>query len=213
METNKRQISLENKKINDLLYAQLLLLAEFDPKEQKLYLTRDEYCKNYDLLYAAAGLQSHRAPKKALQRRVSVLITLNLITKEEIMVNNKRTPAYIFPADKDSTLLIEKETLQLLVNTHTRFAVQIYSYLAEAARRDECMFTKSALANVLGYSKSNKRLFKTITDTLEVLKEQGFVYWEECLDMVYQDNGTCHPTTRMEILEVTLIFKQEKEEK
>ena len=58
METNKRQISLENKKINNLFYAQLLLLAEFDSKEQKLYLTRDEYCKNYDLLYAAAGLQT-----------------------------------------------------------------------------------------------------------------------------------------------------------
>ena len=205
----KRRISLEkdfyNKRADDLLYGQLLYLAEFDSEEKKLYLDKDNYIRNLPVIYAAAGLLEHSFPRKALNRKMKAFKDLGLVVDAG--------SAYIFPDNSKHYCLVETKMLQYLVNTGCRFAVQIYAYLAEAAKQsieEPYMFTKTGLIEALGYSRTNKDLLPTIANTLEVLKSEGIVQWEECLDTVYLDNGSVVPAQRLELLAVIYDLKLRK---
>jgi hypothetical protein len=205
----KRKISLEkdfyNKRVDDLLYAQLLYLAEFDSEGKKLYLSKDDYVRSLPVIYAAAGLLEHSFPRKALNRKMKAFKDLGLVVDAG--------SAYIFPDNSKHYCLVETKMLQYLVNTGCRFAVQIYSYLAEAAKQnteEPYMFTKTGLIEALGYSRTNKNLLPVIADTLEVLRNEKIIDWEEYLDTVYLDDGSVVPAQRMELLAVVYDLKYRK---
>ena len=206
----RRRISLEkdfyNKRIDDLFYAQMLCLAEPAPNEDiykfKLYLSKNEFLKSRSVFYALASLEGNKAPKMALKRKLDTLKELGLIAEEDVMVDGKAVPAYTFPfCPEGRYYLVEKKMLQYLVDTRNSFAIQIYVYLANAAKlhpNKDYVFTYRELTVALGYSETNKALYPVIKNVLESLMREGVIIWE-----VYNDTAAIEakiiPTKRMKL--------------
>ena len=209
----KRRISLEkdfyNKEIDDLLYSQLLCLAEAaqDKLSYKLYLTKANCRKNQQLLYTVAALLDCKAQKKAYNRRMEDLKNSGLISEEDVIVNGKAVPAYTFPYKYEGRYyLIEKRMLEYVINTRNRFGVQIYVYLANAEKLakykgTDYIFTLRELVSALGFSSTTWAMNQKVKDILEDFRRSGLVNWEG-----YYDAGTLTPSPRMRLVNVVTEY-------
>lgn len=213
----RRRISLEkdfyNKRIDDLFYSQLLCLAEPVPNENiynfRLYLPKKDFLKNRPVFYAMATLQDHSAPKKALNRKMTTLKQLGLIAEEDIMVNDTLVPTYTFPFSIETRYyLIEKKMLQYLVDTRNRFTIQIYIYLANAAKlhpNRDYSFTYKELNKALGFSENTKELYPIVKNILDSLMREGVIEWEEYYDIITTDDRIM-PAKRMKLKNIVTNY-------
>lgn len=218
-----RRISLEkdffNRRIDDLLYAQMACLATAKPINDgyngyKLYLTKQDYAKNKSIFYGLGSIIDNKAPAKVLNNHLKILQAEGLVQEEIIEVNGKLTPSYTFPYNYDERyFIIQRDMLRYIVDTRNRYGVQIYIYLANAMKmienthgKDLYTFTKKDLVKILGFSEKTKEMYTTVGNILDSFKREGIIDWVNYYETHITSNGQVVPVPKMRLTKVIINY-------
>ena len=175
---------------NDILYSLLYSLATYNPKEERLYLTKTAVTANKKMIYEACGFSNSAMMKRHLEK----LMTKQLISQDE--------KNYYFPQNKDEKYrIIEKEMLFYLATTRPLNAIRIYMilldcYLWKQKENTEFNFTNTFLLEKLNYSIDNKNSSKMVSNILESFSREGIINFEEGYDVVITKTGKEVPTPK-----------------
>lgn len=175
-----RRLSLEkdfmNRTSDDLIYGLMLCFATYNPNDKELYLSKKNFIKNRRIFYELCDLGkfSNQYARK-LKYRVDNMLDTGLIAEDD---NN-----YYFPYDVNGKYrIVDKDMLRYIIDTRSKFAVKVYIILADwfswkSLMKEKYYFSRSELAESLGYSKDNSEFRTTIDHVLESLNREGIIQY------------------------------------
>lgn len=178
--SHTRRLSLEkdfmNRTSDDLIYGLMLCFATYNPNDKELYLSKKNFTKNRRIFYELCDLSkfSNQYARK-LKYRVDNMLDTGLIAEDD---NN-----YYFPYDVNGKYrIVDKDMLRYIIDTRSRFAVKVYIILADwfswkSLMKEKYYFSRSELAESLGYSKNNSEFRTTIDHVLESLNREGIIQY------------------------------------
>ena len=188
--------------VNDIFYTLLYCLATYNPKDQKLYLTKTNFTANKKLICDSCDFSGSTMMKRHLNK----LIENNLITEDETN--------YYFPQNPDEKYhIIDKDMLYYLATTRSLNSIRVYMilldcYLWKQKENTDFTFTNTFLLEKLGYSTSNKNASKMISNILESFSREGIICFEEAYEIKINPNGKETPTPK-KYLKFVAINKQQ----
>lgn len=175
-----RRLSLEkdfmNRTSDDLIYGLMLCFATYNPNDKELYLSKKNFTKNRRIFYELCDLgKTSSQYARKLKYRVDNMLEIGLIAEDD---NN-----YYFPYDVNGKYrIVDKDMLRYIIDTRSKFAVKIYIILADwfswkSLMKERYYFSRSELAESLGYSKDNSEFRITIDHVLESLDREGIIQY------------------------------------
>lgn len=154
---------------------------------------------------------------KTIENKIRKLIELGLVEEKvesfwDVDGNENKHTIYIFPYDEDGSFKwVNKKLLEYLVYTRNTQGVRIFLYLYNkfAWKGCEYIFTNEEIKQALGYSKSTKSADGLIKATLESLRAEGMIDFEEIIQ--YSEvNGRMVPIKRKKLNNVVGELSEEK---
>lgn len=154
---------------------------------------------------------------KTIENKIKKLIEVGLV-KEKLEsfwdINGKETQhtIYLFPYDEDGSFKwVNKKLLEYLVYTRNTQGVRIFLYLYNkfAWKGSEYTFTFEEIKKALGYSASTKSVDSLIKATLESLRAEGLIDFQDIIQ--YNEiNGKMMPIKRKQLISVVKELTKEK---
>lgn len=204
--TDPRRIPVEGAFIhydsNDILYAMMYALATYNPKENKLYLTKKDFTANKKSIYNICGFTDARM----LKRHLTKLIDKSLVSEDK--------ENYFFPQNTEEKYrIIEKDMLQYLAHTRSNQAIRVYIslldwFLWKKKENTEFIFTNRDILEKLGYSQDNKVASSAISDILESFGREGVIKVERFYETHILASGKEVPVPRMRLVFVARDKKE-----
>lgn len=178
--SHTRRLSLEkdfmNRISDDLIYGLMLCFATYNPNDKELYLSKKNFAKNRRIFYELCDLgKTPSQYGRKLKYRVDNMLDIGLIAEDD---NN-----YYFPYDVNGKYrIIDKDMLRYIIDTRSKFAVKVYIILADwfswkSLMKERYYFSRSELAESLGYSRDNSEFRVTIDHVLESLDREGIIQY------------------------------------
>lgn len=175
-----RRLSLEkdfmNRTSDDLIYSLMLCFATYNPEIKELYLSKKNFVKNKKIFYELCDLGGPSSQyARKLKYRMDNMLKIGLIIEDG---NN-----YYFPYDENGKYrIVDKDMLRYIIDTRSKFAVKTYIILADwfvwkSLTREKYYFSRSELAERLGYSRDNSEFRITIGHVLESLQREGIIQY------------------------------------
>lgn len=191
MENNNdytRRISTEEDFMNhnhgsDILYGFMLYLATYDPENQELYLTLNQFKKQSKNIKTLMEITNSRIITRNLDKlEKNGLIQL---TKKTIGRFND-VPCYIFPYSPEGKYkIIYNEVLYRVLLTRNQCGVRIYVYLLKNYHwKKDYQFTIKEIKAALGWAETTKTCDDIIKINLESLRDEGIIDYTE----IYEPN-------------------------
>lgn len=178
-----------NYSIDDLLYGIMCHLATYHPKEERLYLTKQNLSKNRKVIYNCCNLNS-----RTLKSHIDKLIEKGLVKEEDIDCGTV-IPCYTFPYDYDANYqIVDWELLWYLISTRNKGCIQVYIYLLnkylwKEENEKKYVFSNKELQVALGYSAETKLADSFISNILESMAREGIIKFEEFREEVMLNDG------------------------
>ena len=126
--------------------------------------------------------------------------------------NLSKYTIYIFPYDEDGSFKwVNKKLLEYLVYTRNNQGVRIFLYLYNkfAWKGSEYIFTIEEIKKALGYAETSKSPDSLIKATLESLKAEGLIDFEE-ITQYYEVGNKMVPVKRKKLNNVIKELSEEK---
>lgn len=200
-----RSLSLEQDfmyfDVDDLLYGALIHLATYNPEQNKLYLTIQNYEKNRKMLYRLLDCDARN-----LKDRLKRLMSKGLVKEENVLSNKTTYSAYIFSNEhKGKYQIVDNDMLWYIVSTRNRQAVKIYVqllnwYLWKQKEGEYFSFTNRDIMDVLGYAYHNSKASSLVSNILKSFKREGVIKYVDYYDTVIDENGKSVPTPKKKLL-------------
>lgn len=200
-----RRFSLENDfmnySIDDLLFGIMCHLATYHPKEERIYLTKQNLSKNRKVIYNCCNLNS-----RTLKSHIDKLIEKGLVKEEDVDCGNAVYPCYTFPYDYDTNYqIVDWELLWYLISTRNKGCIQVYIYLInkylwKEKSEEKYVFTNKELQVALGYSPNTELADSFISNILESMAREGIIKFEEFYAEQTLDNGEIVPKPQKKLL-------------
>ena len=214
-----RRISFDNDFMNyqgdDILYIYMRCLSTVRVMPDDSWT---EYLSKKKLVSQKAFLSKLlNCDSKTVNNRLKKLISLGLVKEKvesfwDVNGNETQHSIYVFPYDEDGSFKwVNKKLLEYLVYTRNTQGVRIFLYLYNkfAWKGSEYVFTAEEIKVALGYAKSTKSADSLIKATLESLRAEGLIDFEE-ITQYNEVNGKMMPVKRKKLLDVVKELNQEK---
>lgn len=213
--SRKRRLSLEETfmdyKIDDILFGAMYYLATYHPEKRVFYLTKKNYVKNKTMIKELCGTTA-----QTVDNHLKNLIQAKLITEDTIKSGGIDCPAYTFTYEyKEKYQLVENEMLWYVVDTRSKQAVKIYTYLLnkynwKKNENDYYIFTIKELLGALGYStnSNNQTANNIITNILESFSREGVIRYETFHEPIITNEGKVVPAPKKRLLFVASSKKE-----
>ena len=214
-----RRISFDNDFMNyqgdDILYIYMRCLSTVRVMPDDSWT---EYLSKKKLVSQKAFLSKLlNCDSKTVNNRLKKLISLGLVKEKvesfwDVNGNETQHSIYVFPYDEDGSFKwVNKKLLEYLVYTRNTQGVRIFLYLYNkfAWKGSEYVFTAEEIKAALGYAKSTKSADSLIKATLQSLRAEGLIDFEE-ITQYNEVNGKMMPVKRKKLLDVVKELDQEK---
>lgn len=214
-----RRISFDNDFMNyqgdDILYIYMRCLSTVRVMPDDSWT---EYLSKKKLVSQKAFLSKLlNCDSKTVNNRLKKLISLGLVKEKvesfwDVNGNETQHSIYVFPYDEDGSFKwVNKKLLEYLVYTRNTQGVRIFLYLYNkfAWKGSEYVFTAEEIKAALGYAKSTKSADSLIKATLQSLRAEGLIDFEE-ITQYNEVNGKMMPVKRKKLLDVVKELNQEK---
>lgn len=154
---------------------------------------------------------------KTIDNKVKKLLEVGLIKEKiesfwDINGNENQYTVYTFPYDEDGSFKwVNKKLLEYLVYTRNTQGVRIFLYLYNkfSWKDSEYVFTVDEIKQALGYSGTTKSVDGLVKATLESLRAEGLIDFQE-ITQYNEINGKMIPVKRKQLLNVVKELSEEK---
>ena len=214
-----RRISMDNDFMNyqtdDIIYIYMRCLSTVRVKKENEwleYLSKKKFIAQKNFLSKLLNCTT-----KTIENKVKKLISLGLVEEKlesfwDVNGNETKHTIYIFPYDEDGSFKwVDKKLLEYLVYTRNNQGVRIFLYLYNkfAWKGSEYIFTAEEIKKALGYSETTKSADGLIKATLESLRAEGMIAFEE-ITQYSEVNGRMVPVKRKKLNNVVKELSEEK---
>lgn len=214
-----RRISMDNDFMNyqsdDIIYIYMRCLSTIRVKNENEwveYLSKKKFIAQKGFLAKLLNCTT-----KTVENKLKKLIFLGLVKEKvesfwDVDGNETQHTIYIFPYDEDGSFKwVNKKLLEYLVYTRNSQGVRIFLYLYNkfAWKGSEYVFTVEEIKKALGYAETTKSADSLIRATLESLKAEGLIDFEEIIQ--YSEVGSkMVPIKRKKLNNVVKELSEEK---
>lgn len=154
---------------------------------------------------------------RTIDNKLNKLIELGLVAEKvenfwDVDGNQMQHEVYVFPYDENGSFKwVNKKLLEYLVYTRNTQGVRIFLYLYNrfAWKGSDYIFTNEEIKKALGYAETTKTPDKMIKATLESLRGEGLIEFEE-ITQYTEINGKTLPIKRKKLLNVVQELTLEK---
>lgn len=214
-----RRISMDsdfmNYQTDDIVYIYMRCLSTVRVKHNNTwteYLSKKKFIAQKSFLSKLLNCTT-----KTIDNKLKKLIALGLIEEKiesfwDVDGNETKHTIYIFPYDEDGSFKwVNKKLLEYLVYTRNTQGVRIFLYLYNkfAWKGSEYVFTVEEIKKSLGYAETTKSADSLIKATLESLKAEGLIDFEEITQYSEIGNKTV-PIKRKKLNNVVVELSEEK---
>ena len=214
-----RRISMDNDSLNyqtdDVIYIYMRFLSTVIVKTENdwmEYLSKKNFVSQKSFLAKLLGCTT-----KTIDNKLKKLISLGLVKEKlesfwDIDGNESKYTIYTFPYDEDGGFKwVNKKLLEYLVYTRNNQGIRIFLYLYNkfAWKGSEYIFTVEEIKKALGYAETSKSPDSLIKATLESLKAEGLIDFEE-ITQYYEVGSKMVPVKRKKLNNVVKELSEEK---
>lgn len=214
-----RRISMDNDFMNyqtdDIIYIYMRCLSTVRVKTENdwmEYLSKKKFVSQKSFLAKLLGCTT-----KTIDNKLKKLISLGLVKEKlesfwDIDGNESKYTIYTFPYDEDGGFKwVNKKLLEYLVYTRNNQGIRIFLYLYNkfAWKGSEYIFTVEEIKKALGYAETSKSPDSLIKATLESLKAEGLIDFEE-ITQYYEVGSKMVPVKRKKLNNVVKELSEEK---